>query len=82
MMTDDDLGAVAEMDRRYELLAGKGFRDIAGFNKAFDNGGFTKENAAIEANPDDPRRPVVRLPFILVVVDELADLMMVAARDV
>ncbi|MCL4110563.1 UNVERIFIED_CONTAM: hypothetical protein GTU68_035537 [Idotea baltica] len=62
--------ACREMDRRYELLAGQGFRDIAGFNKAFDAGQFDKENKAI------------RMPFILIVVDELADLMMVAARDV
>ena len=70
------------MDRRYELLAGQGFRDIGGFNKAFDNGHFAKENAKIEADEEDTRRPISRLPFILVVVDELADLMMVAARDV
>ncbi len=74
--------ACREMDRRYELLAGQGFRDIAGFNKAFDSGQFDKDNAAIEANDDDTRRPISRLPFILIVVDELADLMMVAARDV
>ena len=74
--------ACREMDRRYELLAGQGFRDIGGFNKAFDNGHFAKENAKIEADEEDTRRPISRLPFILVVVDELADLMMVAARDV
>lgn len=74
--------ACREMDRRYELLAGQGFRDIAGFNKAFDAGKFDKENAAIEADENDTRRPISRLPFIVIVVDELADLMMVAARDV
>lgn len=74
--------ACREMDRRYELLADKGFRDIAGFNKAFDKGQFDKENSEIAAAEDDSRRPIKRLPFILVVVDELADLMMVAARDV
>ncbi len=78
--------ACREMDRRYQLLAGKGFRDIAGFNKAFDRGDFDAENAEIDAEavPEEgePRRKISRLPFILVVVDELADLMMVAARDV
>ncbi len=79
--------ACREMDRRYELLAGKGFRDIAGFNKAFDEGNFDEENTEVErenetANPGEERRKISRLPFILVVVDELADLMMVAARDV
>ena len=72
--------ACREMDRRYELLAGQGFRDIAGFNAAFDAGKFAEYNAEIEAHPE--RRPISRLPFILIVVDELADLMMVAARDV
>jgi len=74
--------ACREMDRRYELLAGQGFRDIGGFNAAFDKGHFDKENKAIEENDEDTRRPISRLPFILIVVDELADLMMVAARDV
>ena len=74
--------ACREMDRRYELLAGQGFRDIAGFNKAFDAGQFDKDNQEIEDNESDTRRQISRLPFILIVVDELADLMMVAARDV
>jgi S-DNA-T family DNA segregation ATPase FtsK/SpoIIIE len=70
--------AVREMDLRYELLAEVGVRDIAGFNAAFDRGDL--------APPDDPDpvtgRGYERLPYILVVVDELNDLMMVAARDV
>ncbi|MEM7095895.1 MAG: DNA translocase FtsK 4TM domain-containing protein [Actinomycetota bacterium] len=78
--------ACREMDRRYELLAEKGFRDIAGFNKAVAKGQFDKENTEIEAakelDPADTRRTTKHMPFILVVVDELADLMMVAARDV
>jgi S-DNA-T family DNA segregation ATPase FtsK/SpoIIIE len=70
--------AVREMDLRYELLAEVGVRDIAGYNAAFDRGEL--------APPDDPDpmtgRGYERLPYILVVVDELNDLMMVAARDV
>jgi DNA segregation ATPase FtsK/SpoIIIE, S-DNA-T family len=70
--------AVREMDMRYELLAEVGVRDIAGYNAAFDRGDL--------ASPDDPDpmtgRGYERLPYILVVVDELNDLMMVAARDV
>jgi len=62
--------AVAEMDRRYQLLSTAGFRDIGGYNEAYAAGVFG----------DDEEFP--RLPFILVVVDELSDLMMVAARDV
>jgi S-DNA-T family DNA segregation ATPase FtsK/SpoIIIE len=70
--------AVREMDLRYELLAEVGVRDIAGYNAAFERGDL--------APKDDPDpmtgRGYERLPYILVVVDELNDLMMVAARDV
>jgi S-DNA-T family DNA segregation ATPase FtsK/SpoIIIE len=66
--------AVKEMDRRYDLLAEVGYRDVTGYNAAFDRG---------ELRPDaGSDREYERLPFIVVVVDELNDLMMVAARDV
>jgi S-DNA-T family DNA segregation ATPase FtsK/SpoIIIE len=66
--------AVKEMERRYDLLSEVGFRDIGGYNEAFDRGDLYQDaEAGIEYH---------RLPYILVVVDELADLMMVAARDV
>jgi S-DNA-T family DNA segregation ATPase FtsK/SpoIIIE len=70
--------AVKEMERRYDLLSDVGVRDIDGFNAAFDRG-------ELEPAPgDDPEtaRQYERLTYILVVVDELNDLMMVAARDV
>ncbi|MEY2476328.1 MAG: segregation ATPase FtsK/SpoIIIE, family [Actinomycetota bacterium] len=66
--------AVKEMERRYDLLAEVGVRDITGYNAAYDRGD-------LKAAPGE-ERDFVRLPFILVVVDELNDLMMVAARDV
>jgi len=66
--------AVKEMERRYDLLSEVGVRDITGYNAAFDRGDLT---AAL-----GEEREFQRLPFILVVVDELADLMMVASRDV
>ncbi len=66
--------AVKEMERRYELLYEVGVRDITGYNAAFDRGDLKPE-------PGEDKE-YKRLPFILVVVDELADLMMVAARDV
>jgi len=66
--------AVHEMERRYDLLAEVGVRDITGYNAAYDRR---------ELVPD-PGSDVTyhRLPYILIVVDELNDLMMVAARDV
>ncbi len=66
--------AVKEMERRYELLYEVGVRDITGYNAAFDRGDLQPE-----PGEDKEYR---RLPFILVVVDELSDLMMIAARDV
>ena len=66
--------AVREMDRRYELLHAVGTRDIAGYNAAYDAGQLEPEPGVDAEYP--------RLPYILVVVDELNDLMMVAARDV
>jgi S-DNA-T family DNA segregation ATPase FtsK/SpoIIIE len=72
--------AVREMERRYDVLHKVGFRDITGYNAAVD--ADTVEVGLGEV--DEHGEPLVyrRLPFILVVVDELADLMMVAARDV
>ena len=70
--------AVREMDMRYELLAEVGVRDITGYNAMFDRGELPTKD-----EPDPVTgRGYERLPFIVIVVDELNDLMMVAARDV
>jgi len=66
--------AVREMERRYDLLAEVGFRDVTGYNAAYDRGELVPEPGSEREYP--------RLPFILIVIDELSDLMMVAARDV
>lgn len=57
--------AVQEMVNRYGLFAGKGVRDIKGYNEALDKEGGAE-----------------KLPQIVIIIDELADLMMVAAKDV
>jgi S-DNA-T family DNA segregation ATPase FtsK/SpoIIIE len=70
--------AVREMEMRYDILADIGVRDIAGYNAMFDRGELPTHD-----DPDpETGKAYDRLPFIVVVVDELADLMMVAARDV
>jgi S-DNA-T family DNA segregation ATPase FtsK/SpoIIIE len=61
--------AVAEMDRRYDLLADAKVRDIAGYREKLATGGL---------DPDG----FDRFPYIVVIVDELNDLMMVAGREV
>lgn len=73
--------AVEEMERRYDLLAELGMRDITGYNAAWDTGELSMELVSGDAG-DGRSAGYSRLPFILVVVDELNDLMMVAARDV
>ena len=69
--------AVREMERRYDILSNCGFRDIAGYNSAYDRYELPEMNFG-----EEDSREYERLPFIMVVVDELSDLMMVAARDV
>ena len=70
--------AVREMEMRYDLLADVAVRDITGYNAMYDRGDIPTAD-----DPDpDTGKAYERLPFIVVVVDELADLMMVAARDV
>jgi S-DNA-T family DNA segregation ATPase FtsK/SpoIIIE len=65
---------VREMEMRYEALATVGMRDIESYNIGFDEGTLRI--------PPGKGHEFDRLPYILVVVDELADLMMVAPRDV
>jgi S-DNA-T family DNA segregation ATPase FtsK/SpoIIIE len=85
--------AVKEMERRYDLLAEVGFRDITGYNAAVDRGdldgdgkgtiaGYVDDDGDGVSDSAESARSYPRLPFILVVIDELSDLMMVAARDV
>ena len=73
--------ACKEMDRRYDVLSEVGFRDIGGYNAAYDRGDLQGE-AAPGLLDDEAPPQYERMPYIVVVVDELNDLMMVAARDV
>jgi S-DNA-T family DNA segregation ATPase FtsK/SpoIIIE len=65
---------VREMEQRYELLAMVGVRDIDGYRQGLEEG-------TLRIPPGQEGR-VVEFPYLLVVIDELADLMMVAPRDV
>jgi S-DNA-T family DNA segregation ATPase FtsK/SpoIIIE len=105
--------AVEEMERRYELLAEAGVRDIASYNKKVDrkaqaapaaeevevqienDAGLVVETTFVESeageaplgrqlelSPQKPRRPQKKLPYLVVIIDEFADLMMCAPKDV
>ena len=85
--------AVKEMERRYDLLAENGVRDITGYQQMLARGEFHHEATTEELVGEAMERStsleagVSRyepepLPYIVIVVDELNDLMMVAARDV
>lgn len=72
--------AVNEMERRYKLLAEHKIRDIKSYNNMIQNGRkkiTVKDEEGIEQQHEDGA-----MPYIVIVIDELADLMMVAARDV
>ncbi len=84
---------VMEMQRRYELLAEMGVRNIVAYNNLFANGAtvtrpakpqmlFDQIIAQEGSGPSIPLPPLVPLPYIIVCIDELADLMVVAPRDV
>ena len=61
--------AVAEMDRRYDLLADAKVRDIEGYREKWEAGGLDREGFD-------------RFPYIVILIDELNDLMIVAGREV
>src|SRR5262249_12107864 len=74
---------VAEMERRYKLMSKLGVRNLAGFNNKIDDAAKREEKLPnpFSLTPYDPE-PLSRLPNIVVVIDELADLMMVVGKKV
>ncbi len=86
--------AVKEMERRYDILAESGARDITSYQQMIERGELEPEPTVreqvaeaieratgLESDLEEPDGPE-DLPYIVIVVDELNDLMMVAARDV
>ncbi len=75
---------VQEMERRYQLLASKGVRSIAQYNQQIDNGEMqsTESITSDAVSGEGILAPVERLPYLVVVIDELSDLMMVSSREV
>ncbi|HYJ80900.1 MAG TPA: DNA translocase FtsK 4TM domain-containing protein [Longimicrobiaceae bacterium] len=76
--------AVLEMERRYELLSANGVRNVADFNARLDGGSIMRSPEA-DGEEGDPDRWIYhggRLPYIVVIIDELADLMMTVQAEV
>jgi len=77
---------VAEMERRYKLMASVGVRNIAGYNRkveeASGRGEPIPDPTYRPISEDDPVRYLEHLPFIVVIVDELADMMMTTSKKV
>jgi S-DNA-T family DNA segregation ATPase FtsK/SpoIIIE len=63
--------AIREMERRYELLSQKNTRNVRQYNKKIEKEKKSGENGELQ-----------KLPYLVIVIDELADLMMLASRDV
>ncbi|MEY2855343.1 MAG: hypothetical protein RL030_2475 [Pseudomonadota bacterium] len=84
--------SVAEMERRYQLMSALGVRNIAGYNRkvkeAIDAGKPIKDPVAMQRASNDPSfdqrtiQDLAPLPYIVVIIDELADLMMIVGKKV
>jgi len=74
---------VGEMERRYKLMSKLGVRNLAGYNKKIDD---AKARGELLPNPfsltPEQPEPLERLPYIVIVIDELADLMMVVGKKI
>jgi DNA segregation ATPase FtsK/SpoIIIE, S-DNA-T family len=82
---------VAEMDRRYRLMAGLGVRNIGGYNRkvreAIEKGSPIKDPTFTPPPFEDVEKPfehptLTPLPYIVVIIDELADMMMIVGKKV
>jgi DNA segregation ATPase FtsK/SpoIIIE, S-DNA-T family len=74
---------VGEMERRYKLMSKLGVRNVSGYNKKIDE---AAERGELLPNPfsltPEAPEPLDRLPFVVIVIDELADLMMVVGKKI
>ncbi|ACA11783.1 DNA translocase FtsK 4TM domain-containing protein [Xylella fastidiosa subsp. multiplex] len=78
---------VAEMERRYKLMSAVGVRNLAGFNKKVKDAeevGQPLMDPLFKPNPDlsEVPRPLQKLPFIVIFIDEFADMMMIVGKKV
>jgi S-DNA-T family DNA segregation ATPase FtsK/SpoIIIE len=74
---------VGEMERRYKLMSKMGVRNLSGYNKKIAEAAEKGQSLPnpFSLTPEQPE-PLERLPFVVVVIDELADLMMVVGKKI
>ncbi|HSV69817.1 MAG TPA: DNA translocase FtsK 4TM domain-containing protein [Methylibium sp.] len=74
---------VGEMERRYKLMSKLGVRNLAGYNRKIDEAAAKGEKLPnpFSLTPEAPE-PLERLPHVVIVIDELADLMMVVGKKI
>jgi len=79
---------VEEMERRYSVLAEKGVRNIENYHQRAEKElkekrkVYKRKGDALEGGEEKPAESMEKLPYIVVVIDELADLMMISSREV
>ncbi len=79
---------VEEMERRYTVLAEKGVRNIEHYHQRMEKERkekgrvYKRKGDVLEGGEEKAEEPMERLPYIVVVIDELADLMMISSKDV
>jgi len=79
---------VEEMERRYTVLAEKGVRNIEHYHQRMEKElkekgkVYKRKGDVLEGDEEKPMEPMERIPYIVVVIDELADLMMISSREV
>ena len=79
---------VDEMERRYTVLAEKGVRNIEHYHQRMEKElrekgkVYKRKGDVLEGNEEKAMEPMERVPYIVVVIDELADLMMISSREV
>lgn len=73
--------AVREMERRYKYLSDVNARNIANYNAKIEKGEFVNKESDLALN-EDPIVHVGKMPLIVIIIDEFADLMMVSSKEV
>ncbi|MBI3253096.1 MAG: DNA translocase FtsK 4TM domain-containing protein, partial [Candidatus Omnitrophica bacterium] len=73
---------VSEMERRYRVLSKVGAKNLLGFNEKVENKQITSESIRPAESGDDEPILVKKMPYIVFIIDELADLMLASAQEV